>query len=342
MLERVKQAKPFNDPILSRPDGNGIHPRARHQRARPGAALVLANSRGALLTEWHERPLPFTERFRVRFAYQIDVAEHWLRFSCELPCNHDAHRFQADIDLAWRVHDPAEVVRRNLSDVAATLCPWVEQRMRHVSRKVDLAGSEKVEEEINQHLGMAAHRLDCGITITSFYAKVTLDATEHEHLRMLEEVRRQITLERERDALDKARYVNQTRQAERSANLRRREAARLREIVRQGLIDVLAEHLVDHPGDQAYVVTVLRQEGWAKVRSTVTMLQAMLEAKKLEGVDLDRVREHALRSLLAGLELELSSHQAAPGGTVAEIATGSSVVDASSRGYDDEDDEEDG
>src|SRR6266545_1043083 len=174
-LERPRgvtgSARPFNNPILSWSESSGV--RLRPRRARPGTALVLVDRRGALLTEWYHRPSPLRARMTARSAYMVDVAEHWLTFACELPCSDDVRRFQVDVDLTWRVHDPAEVVLRNLNDVAAILRPWVEQRMRLVSRKADSLEPEKVEAEINQRLGVAPHQLDCGIIITTLYAKVT-------------------------------------------------------------------------------------------------------------------------------------------------------------------------
>jgi hypothetical protein len=337
----------FTNPILARPEQILGRPRRRRDRAHPGVAVVLSDGRGKLLTEWSEQPLPWSMMTRPMATYQVDVGEHSLQFDCTLPCKGDAHHFQAHVALAWKVHDPAEVVRRNLTDVSAVLRPWVERRMRHVSREATLAHSERAENTINQQLGDEPQVFECGLTVVSFHAKLMLDETEWKHLRGMAEIRRQIEFEREREALAKVQHDHARKEQERDAALRDMRSDRARAVVQQGLISVVAEHLASNPDDQAYVIGVLREEGHAKMRSTVQVLQTMLDARKLEGVDLDRVREQALRNLLDGLKMTLTRSdaepaaiQAQPGSEPAELPAEQVVVEGTSHKRDDDPDDE--
>jgi hypothetical protein len=339
----------FKNPIVSRPDELMGRAQRRRERARPGVAVVLSDGRGSLQTEWSEHhPHPWSWTSRTMATYLVDVGEHAMQFDCTLPCQGDAHHFQAHVTLTWKVHDPAEVVRRNLTNVATKLKPWVERQMRGVSRQADLVDSEQAENLINHQLGDHSQELEWGITLVSFHVKLHLDETEWKHLRGLAEFRRQIELERQREELAKVRYDHARQQVERDAALREARSIRARAVVQQGLISVVAEHLADNPDDQAYVIGVLRDEGYAKMRSTVEILQAMLDAKKLEGVDLDRVREQALRNLLDGLKMTLTrpdaeqaSIKGAQGQEPADLGEQVMVTGTSKKRDDEDDDDED-
>ena len=88
----------------------------------------------------------------VRTLYQIDMGVHQVRFEADVPSHGDALRFQAVVDVEWRVSNASLVIANGIRDVKEALRPSVFARVRKITRKFDIEQAESAEDTIEEAL----------------------------------------------------------------------------------------------------------------------------------------------------------------------------------------------
>ena len=87
---------------------------------RPNVAVVYSTGAGQVVY-FGGRPLTRSEQLfsQYRFRFDVDMSDHRRRVelrSTPLPSRGDHYFFIATVDVAFRVHDPEEIVRRDIRD----------------------------------------------------------------------------------------------------------------------------------------------------------------------------------------------------------------------------------
>jgi len=305
-------------------------PRLRLFQSRPtpepGVALVLFREGQPLVTLWLGDRLTAGEvRWgNYKVVHKVDVTEHSFSFDCVLPCESDAFDFHAEIEVACAVDDPALVVKRNITDVRATLEPLLTRTMRCVSRRYGVEKSAAAEEAIIQAVENEAY--DIGIKINRFVVRLRLEEDAREYIRKQEEIRR-------RTKLDKA-EIERQREVEAAQATLEEERRKLRQVeaqwelerkkmmmdfyaplVREGHWQLLALQLADRPEDIATVAQMLSQQRQAEMEHQLRALKIMLEEDALEGFQMEEAARRVLQRFAEGFGAQLEPQALGEGET---------------------------
>lgn len=172
-------------------------PLAAARPARPNIAVVYATGFGEVAC-FDGRPLRRGQQLmsKWRFRYDVDLSDHRRTARLErtpLPSREDAYRFDAEVDVGFRVSDPEAIVRRNVGDALPIVYGYLAAQFRLVTRKYDIRRAEDAEREIN---GWCARPADLPEGITIYYCSVRLapDSAARIYLQELEEVERAKTV----------------------------------------------------------------------------------------------------------------------------------------------------
>ncbi|SOB83757.1 hypothetical protein [Streptomyces sp. 1331.2] len=121
---------------------------------KPSAAAVYASYDGELA--WFQgKPLSWSQQFlgRYRTRYEVDLSDHRRTAhlkSWPLPSQDQAHCFDAIVDVGFRVHDPVEVVRRNVTDALIVVYGHIAAVLRGIARGYPIDQAALAEHRMNQ------------------------------------------------------------------------------------------------------------------------------------------------------------------------------------------------
>ncbi|GAB7182731.1 hypothetical protein ATKI12_2562 [Kitasatospora sp. Ki12] len=121
---------------------------------KPSAAAVYASYDGELA--WFQgKPLSWSQQFlgKYRTRYEVDLSDHRRTAhlkSWPLPSQDQAHCFDAVVDVGFRVHDPVEVVRRNVTDALIVVYGHIAAVLRVIARGYPIDQAALAEHRMNQ------------------------------------------------------------------------------------------------------------------------------------------------------------------------------------------------
>ncbi|MBY8881359.1 vWA domain-containing protein [Actinacidiphila acidipaludis] len=130
----------------------------------------------------------------VRLA--VDVSDHRRQAAVTrtpLPCSDQAHRFTARFDVGFRVHDPANVVSRNIPDALPVVYGHVVHQIRTIARAFPIDEADRAEEAVNRAFQNEV-RLPEGITIYLCQIHIEPDEAATEYIKALRAAQRNRTL----------------------------------------------------------------------------------------------------------------------------------------------------
>ncbi|MEU9335047.1 hypothetical protein AB0D49_18035 [Streptomyces sp. NPDC048290] len=243
---------------------------------------------------------------RGRLCFVVDLSDHRRQAvlsKTPLTCKDGGHRFQATLDVGFRVHDPARVVTGNVRDALTVVYGHLTDRIRLCAAQFAITEAMAAQRRLNQELG-AEIRLPEGITI--YYCKVQMepDAAAAEHIQELERARRQARLGVHTHEI----VVGQARSDEhvediRADGRRRRQSAE-REVLAGTRLDVeslIREHLARHPEDTAQAMELLARakeaeqaRGDLRDERHAEMVRYLVERGVVREVDLPGLRRGVL------------------------------------------------
>ncbi|WP_225849495.1 hypothetical protein [Streptomyces sp. HPF1205] len=241
--------------------------------------------------------------------YAVDLSDHRRKAALRntpLPCSDQAHRFEATFDIGFRVHDPAEVVHRNVTDALAVVYGYVVPTIRMYARRFAIDEAARAEEQINRAFAQEV-RLAEGITIFSCTVGVEPDEDARAYIRTLARDQRERTLGRNRH--DSAAAAERSRQAiediRQEGELQR---GRQREAALAGMPlnieGLIRRHLVQHPEDTVRATQLLTEwEATQVARAELgvqrhdAMFKFLVEKDILRSPDLLLLREGVLGGL---------------------------------------------
>ncbi|WP_341716554.1 hypothetical protein QQG74_21480 [Micromonospora sp. FIMYZ51] len=235
--------------------------------------------------------------------YEIDVADH-RRIAklggMDLPTARRAHYLEATLNIGFRVTDPAEVVRRNITYGDSAILNYVGDALRATVREFEIDETHLAEERFNRECA-EGFTLPEGIKIYYVCAQLTPDFAAREYLadRRDSHRRRELEVERHEQAKLAAMRANEIKRIEHSGELERHKEALT---TLRGLdldpYQLLLAHLAENPQDkegtfdlimQVWKTGVDRDEA-RDVRSS-ELLTYLIDKGVLQAVDIERFRD---------------------------------------------------
>lgn len=240
-----------------------------------------------------------------RPCFVVDLSDHRRQASVSktpLTCKDGGHRFQATLDIGFRVHDPVAVVSRNVRDALTVVYGYLTDRIRLQAARFEISQAMAAQLAVNQELDREIP-LPEGITI--YYCKVQMEPDEAaaRYIQTLEESRRRARLgAHSHEARRAETYSDEDIEDIRAAGRRRRQAEEraVLESTRLDFDNLIREHLVRHPEETVHALDLL-----ARVRETEAAQHEIRDKRHAEMVkyliDQGVVREVDLPGLRQGV-----------------------------------------
>ncbi|MCK9923153.1 hypothetical protein MXD61_14955 [Frankia sp. AgPm24] len=229
---------------------------------QPGTVLVVADADGRAF-QLDRRP-SWTEcvsgRFRTQFV--VNTTDHTSILQESLPSRDDVFRFQASIDIGWRVTDAREVVVRGVRDGLAVARSYLLDLLMPITRGFDQDLPEQAENALNTRLRGHPVVLAEGITLYRVSARISREQSNQEWLRyqVHKDWERQRGLDQFADESASAHQRNALASIEQRGELRRvdERLAVLRATL-PNVDDLTLRHLAHHPHDTGSLLSAIGQ-----------------------------------------------------------------------------------
>jgi uncharacterized protein YegL len=288
-----------------------VQPGMPTRRRAPNVAVVYATAGGQLgsFDDW--RPMTYREQLmsKYRTRYDVDMGDHRRRARLEsipLPSRGDYYFFIADLEVAFRVHDPIEIVRRNITDATTVVYSHLASEFRRITRKYDIEEADRAEADI-------AHRFDVddiladGIKIFSVVPRLLPDDRAMRHLQERKEAERRVLtdLAQHRANLLEARHRGELEQLNRE--FERKQADQ--EMERMGdreldAVEIVRRHLARHPDDTEKALALFNEhhKAWLDQqdlynRRTTQFFESLAERNLVHAADVEALLPRILENI---------------------------------------------
>ncbi|KJS55753.1 hypothetical protein VM98_11335 [Streptomyces rubellomurinus subsp. indigoferus] len=285
---------------------------------KPSAAAVYASYDGQLA--WFQgRPLSWSQQFmsKYRTRYEVDLSDHRRKAhlkSWPLPSQDQAHCFDAVVDVGFRVHDPVEVVRRNVTDALVVVYGHIAAVLRVIARGYSIHQADLAELRMN-HECAREMMLPEGITIYRCVVDLRLDEAARTYIENLTKADRDRQLAEAAQRLAEGtahgkQVIDGIELEGRLARERREQAVRLelqeerRRLLGEGDLDVnrlITLFMLEHP-DRADEAVEMRTKWEAALTArqeqfderSVEVFRFMVQSKLIQPADVEVIRQQAL------------------------------------------------
>ncbi|MFI2714184.1 hypothetical protein ACH495_29090 [Micromonospora sp. NPDC018662] len=276
----------------------------------PSRAVVYATAAGELTT-FDGKPMRWSQQalspYRTR--YDVDTGDHRRRAelrSTPLPSRGDVHFFVATVDVAFRVHEPREIVRRNVTDAMPIVYGAIVDRFIPITRSFGIEQSAQAEEALRQRFG-GGWPLPEGITIFSLSPRLLPDEAASRYLREKVEAGRAVELNRVRHDVHVQQAMHQG-QLEQMQQHHRIQAARteLSELGDRPLdpAELIRLHLARNPQDTMTAMQLFAAHEQAMLQrqdlhnqQTTELFRFLVEKDLILAADVEPMLAHTMRRL---------------------------------------------
>ena len=151
----------------------------------PNVAAVYATTSGDIVY-FDGRPLRFAQQFMTscRTRYDVDLSDH--RRSAEMRSTplrtQDGHYFIATVTVAFRVHDPREVVRRGMQDAMPVIYSFLARTFQPIIEQFGIGQAGAAENAIRRAFAVEMP-LPEGLTVFDLDLRLNPDEASSEYLR---------------------------------------------------------------------------------------------------------------------------------------------------------------
>ncbi|WP_199314945.1 hypothetical protein [Streptomyces cadmiisoli] len=272
---------------------------------------------------------------RYTAVYEVDTGVHPFTDTLALPSDNDAFEFTAEVDVSWRVHDPARFVASGVRDVPALLLGELQQTARPVARRFSIADSAAAEQELLRTLAgplgaSAGLHVDRTLRLRRDQANIDhqhrLQEIDHSAAEQIRVARQGMRVDvetdhrdRQQDALQLGRAMDYGRQQQEltlqqqrwqheQAMLQGQQMLELQKIeaqkiefyqwhLSQGGVQSWALHLAQHPEDSRVVMQSLREDQLRMIQAQMDLVKELLGGEGAEKFELEGPKQLALRTV---------------------------------------------
>ncbi|BCJ62793.1 hypothetical protein Jiend_62150 [Micromonospora endophytica] len=230
--------------------------RSRSTLAAPYEASVYVSADRKVAVVDDGRPLGRWEQLTTsyRYRYDVDISDHRRTVALHsnpLPARGNHWSFDAVLDVGFRVHDPAAVVRRNVRDALPVVYGHLRRRLAEITVRYDITQAAEAERAVVTAFG-GGWMLPEGITIFDLSPRLRPESKFAKHVDTMAEMQHTQQAEQARHGLNVQAAVHRD-ELEQLAQ-RSRIAAEQRELAAIGSGELSARqivllHLARHPQD---------------------------------------------------------------------------------------------
>jgi hypothetical protein len=261
------------DPILNTMELKRV-PFARRPIAQPGTVLVFQMPDNQLIAPVPPYTTGETWWKGPKMAYVVDNRPHGAVFECRLPATGDALFFEATVRFTWRVGDPVEVVREQVSDPEAECETYLAQNLPTVTRRHPFNQPAAAEADVANTVGRRALSLHGrGIRIEAV----------HVQLRIPQE---QITVFQGIDAAPHEQILARMK-AEHEAEIQELKRRQMNEIVSGGPDRLYAFILQQDPGRGMEVVSQMQAMADREKQRAIEAIKVLIDGDEIRVGELD-------------------------------------------------------
>lgn len=268
--------------------------------------LVLANGRLTAAEIWLGTP---------RAVYTVDMTSHHDSFEVSLPTKEEAFAFTAVVNSTWRISDPVAAIKNGLDDATNMVRPFLEKRLRELTRLFPAEKSDAAEQEIWHHFGDQPNEVNDYLIVTRCIVKLSLDKgtqqhiaqrtyvqrqaerREQEHTAKLEKIRLSENeevlsheLERQRTA---HRQALEAMQQQHELELKGQRMQIYADALRADDVNLLAMRLAGHGDDVNDVINLIMQQRRLEFEGANAVLNSLLEANLVNRKDVASIMARA-------------------------------------------------
>ncbi|HTS98254.1 MAG TPA: hypothetical protein VMI33_16715 [Streptosporangiaceae bacterium] len=290
-------------------------PRSQLSSAEPAmanVAVIYADAAGRLTTLADWQKLSWSQRRASKYLtrYEVDMSDHQRTASFQqspLPSKGGSYFFQCIADVGFRVHDPFEVIRHNVTDPLAIVYSHLLNEFWPITRRYSIEQAEEAQDEINEQL---RHQLPVrlpgsGVEIYLCRTRILPDTAAQEHLRSLDAAKRKLELSQAKHEVDLVSSTHAHTLAERDQ--RARLSAQQRELdvwtdKQVDLRNLVLAHLARHPDETAYALELLERHEQATAakrdlddKRSIDLIRYMMEQGLIHSADVEVLRKQSLQ-----------------------------------------------
>lgn len=144
-------------------------------------AVVLTDGIQPPITIHYNLAAPDRKRIRkgqYQKCYEVDISAHDIAFALELRSQDGISLFQAEAYATVEVNDPAQIVERNIRDVASVVKNVLISPVEQFSKRFLIEDFRELEEDLNRnlHAEIASSRTLPGLSLHNFRVSVHPDS----------------------------------------------------------------------------------------------------------------------------------------------------------------------
>jgi len=279
--------------------------------AAANVAVIYSDADGNLTTleGWRKRSWSQRRASKYLTRYEVDMSDHQRTASFQqspLPSKGGHYFFQCIADVGFRVYDPSEVVRRNVSDALGMVYSHLLNELWPITNSYSIEQAEEAQNAVNDHFRilLPARLENSGIEIYLCRTRILPDAAAQEHLRSLEIAKRQRALDEARHEANVASSAHEHELAERAQ--RARLSAEQRELDSWAdkpidLRSLVLAHLARHPDETAYALELLERHEQAALakrdiddKRSIELIRYMMDQGLIRAADVEVLRKKSL------------------------------------------------
>ena len=280
---------------------------ARMKITTPNIAVVYSDAFGKL-TSFDNRPLKWSEQVmsKYRIRYEVDLSDHRRTAqldSSPLPSRGDAYFFRSTVDVGFRVSEPQEVVRRNVTDALPVVYNYLIDSFRPVTRQYEINDAAGAEVRLNL-LFSDPRKLPEGILIYHCTIRLLPDAKAQQFLQSLDAATRTRKLNKKEHKVNTAAAEHDIEIAGLHHDARL-EAERKELAATAGrpvsLHSLIQAHLAKHPDQTDYALELLQRHELAMAaqrdtndQRTLDLARYMMDQGLIQAVDIEMLRNDTL------------------------------------------------
>jgi uncharacterized protein YegL len=293
----------------------------------PFVAVVYATADGEVVVLDGGKPMAWSDQVfpRYRYRYEVDISDHTHTIeirSSPLPAMGGINNFHAQMSIGFRVVDPAEVVRRRVSDGLGLVSGYIIDTCRRITLNFRIEEFAAAEEAINSRFARGVQLAE-GIELYLCRARLSMDSKAMEYLGRAQFAQQDNFAKHEEhktnveDAARQAQLAQMRQLADLNARALEQQALAGRQL---DVRELIAIHLERNPNDTERALQLLAEH----------------ERARLERSDIDRKHRTDLFKFAVEHDLLQAVDVKGATGTIGDLTAGPSgtgPVDAS--GWDD-------
>jgi uncharacterized protein YegL len=297
--------------LSSEPVHRGLSPA---KLAAPNVAVVYATGFGEVAS-FNGRALTWSEKVlsKYRLRYEVDLGDHRRKaqlVSAPLPCKGDAYHFDALVDVGFRVYDPEQVVRRNVTDALTVVYGALSAQLRPITRRFEITQAADAEAEIALRFPRPL-RLPEGIEVFYFTASLSPDPAARIYLQKLVDGQRRLEIgeAEHRVALASTRGGHEIDHLNQQARIAAEEEEhRVLSQRKLNVRELIMTHLTKHPEQSAEALEMLMryEAGLADQFNTNAdrhseLFRYMVDQRLVQAADVEALRAQTVAQLETGM-----------------------------------------